>query len=384
MLCLLVAGAGVGLSQSPGPQKNWPLWNSYAAHFIDQQGRVIDYQGGARTTSEGQSYALFFALAANDRARFDLLLRWTQANLAHGDLGAYLPAWLWGKNPGGEWKILDPNSASDADLWMAYTLVEAGRLWKSSDYTKLGRRMMIQIAGKEVVNLPGFGPMLLPGSAGFQHGRNWTLNPSYLSPFIFLRLAVIDPVGPWRKIARGIPRLLQESARGGFAMDWVEYSPGKSFHPTFAHPNPAHSGKDVEVPVGSYDAIRVYLWVGMMDGSGKLRAGLLGALPGMRGYLANHNAPPEKISDRGIPLAQDGPVGFSAALLPYLMAFPQMNKQVAIGLRRLSDQRDAASGLYGKGQAYYDQNLALFGTGFTDNRFRFGASGKLKVEWTRG
>jgi endo-1,4-beta-D-glucanase Y len=34
--------------------------------------RVIDRQGGDRTTSEGQSYGLFFALVANDRARFEL------------------------------------------------------------------------------------------------------------------------------------------------------------------------------------------------------------------------------------------------------------------------------------------------------------------------
>jgi endo-1,4-beta-D-glucanase Y len=58
MLC-----AAGGCKQSP-----WTLWDSYSARFIDAQGRVIDPQGGARTTSEGQAYALFFALADNDRA----------------------------------------------------------------------------------------------------------------------------------------------------------------------------------------------------------------------------------------------------------------------------------------------------------------------------
>jgi endoglucanase len=50
---------------------------------------------------------------------------------------------------------------------------------------------------------------------------------------------------------------------------------------------------------------------------------------------------------------------------------------------RLSKQRDASTGLYGKDLTYYDQNLALFATGYLDGRFRFGPGGELKVEWTR-
>ena len=106
---------------------------------------------------------MFFALADNDRATFDRLLNWTQANLAGGDLETHLPAWLWGKNKDGEWKTLDPNSASDADVWMAYTLIEAGRLWNVPHYTSLGRQMMVHDRQKRSGQLPGFGPMLMPG-----------------------------------------------------------------------------------------------------------------------------------------------------------------------------------------------------------------------------
>jgi endoglucanase len=381
---LTVAG---GCKQGP-----WTLWNSYAARFIDGQGRVIDPQGGARTTSEGQAYAMFFALADNDRASFDRLLNWTQANLASGDLQTHLPAWLWGKNANGEWKTLDPNPASDADVWMAYSLLEAGRLWNQPSYTNLGRRMMAQIARSEVAELPGFGPMLLPGSVGFVHDRTavvktandrvWTLNPSYLPLFIFERFAADDPSGPWGQIALGIPRLLRESACHGFAMDWVDYVPGDGFYPSVAHAAPPQPGKEPEVPLGSYDAIRVYLWAGMIE-RGKARGEVLDAIPAMSAYLLNHDAPPEKISDQGIPMEQDGPVGFSAAVLPYLRALPHFEKPGAKQTIRMSAQRDASSGLYGRDLTYYDQNLALFATGFLDGRFRFGAGGDLKVEWKR-
>ena len=76
----------------------------------------------------GQSYALFFALVDNDQARFEQLRRWTSENLAGGRLGERLPAWKWGRTETGEWGVLDENSAANADLWMAYSLLEGGRL----------------------------------------------------------------------------------------------------------------------------------------------------------------------------------------------------------------------------------------------------------------
>ncbi len=48
-------------------------------------------------------------------------------------------------------------------------------------------------------------------------------------------------------------------------MDWVDYVPGDGFYPaaeTLGQPNGNADG-----PGGSYDAIRVYLWAGMIDAS---------------------------------------------------------------------------------------------------------------------
>jgi len=379
---LFLVGATGGCKRGP-----WTLWNAYATRFIDEQGRVIDPQGGNRTTSEGQSYALFFSLADNDRARFDQVLKWTQANLAGGNLGAHLPAWLWGKSKEGDWKTLDANPAADSDAWIAYSLLEAGRLWKNPAYASLGRQMMALVARQEVAELPGFGPMLMPGpTALFLHKDTWTVNPSYVPLFIFQRFAAVDPAGPWGAIATNIPRLLRDSARHGFAMDWLDYVPSDGFYPAPSPGSaPPAAGQPVKSdpppPVGSYDAIRVYLWAGMLDDSVPTRSEMIGALSGMGSYLGNHGAPPEKVSDQGIPMEQDGPVGFSAAVLPYLRAFPDAEKMAAQQRARISSQFDPKSGLYGKDPAYYDQILLLFATGFLDDRFRFGWRGELKVEW---
>jgi endoglucanase len=397
-------------------ERSWTLWDAYTSHFIDDQGRVIEHSAGDRTTSEGQSYGMFFSLAANDRPRFDRILTWTRDNMASGDLGKQLPGWVWGKAPDGQWKLLDVNPAADSDCWIAYDLLEAGRLWNNPAYTSQGRQMLALIAKIEVADLPGFGSMLMPGPTQlWLHNNAWTLNPSYVPLFLFQRFAEVDPSGPWGAIVMNIPRFLRQSAIHGYAMDWVQYVPGDGFYPApppgAAQPQPADSSTtakspslnaaagpqkaedpkaavaatEAKAPMGSYDAIRVYLWAGMIDGSGHARADILSAVPGMGALLSNsgRTAPPEKISPQGIPGEGDGPVGFSAAVLPYLWAQPALAHAGAQQKVRISAQLNPASGLYGAQPVYYDQNLLLFAKGYLDGRFHFGPRGEMKVEWTR-
>ena len=67
-------------------QCQWPMWQSFKQNYI-KNGRVIDNSDPRSiTTSEGQSYGLFFALIANDEPTFNALLHWTEKNLADGDL----------------------------------------------------------------------------------------------------------------------------------------------------------------------------------------------------------------------------------------------------------------------------------------------------------
>jgi endo-1,4-beta-D-glucanase Y len=356
------------------------LWQAYANRFISNDGRVLDPQGGDRTTSEGQSYALFFSLVNNDRARFNKLLTWTESNLAANDLGSHLPAWNWGKGKDGHWGVLDPNSASDSDLWIAYDLIEAGRLWNDAHYASLGHSLAALVARREVTDMPGFGPAVLPAPVGFKLQRTWILNPAYTPLFILNRLATVEPEGPWSNVAMEIPSLLSRSDRNGFAMDWVCYTPGKGFTPCLKN------GQETDQALGSYEAIRVYLWTGMLSDSNPAKASILKALPGMNIYLEKHSAPPEKVNLDGVPLNGDGPVGFSAALLPYLSSFSDQ-AAVAQQLARIKSQLDEKSNLYGPGYGtgptYYDQNLVLFGSGWMEKRFQFGSSGELLVRWTR-
>jgi endoglucanase len=360
-------------------QQPWPLWEAYTQRFIDEQGRVIDRSAGDRTTSEGQAYAMFFALVDNDRSRFDKLLDWTQANLAQGDLTSHLPAWEWGHTDSGDWKIRDTNSASDADVWLAYSLLEAGRLWKEPRYTALGRSLLARIATEEVVLIPGVGTTLAPGAHGFHtDSDHYILNPSYLPLPLLVALAREVPDGPWRAVASELPDLIGRGAQAGFAMDWIAAGPD-GVHPS-PPPSDRSAGQREAHAGGSYDAIRVYLWLGMSDpGTAGVRQ-MQSSLSGMANYLKSAPAPPLEVDGQGSVMKPDGPVGFSAAVLPYLVS-RGMKLQARVQTDRMAALLDPATSLYGRQASYYDQNLALFSTGWNEERFRFERDGSLRLKW---
>jgi endoglucanase len=262
--------------------------------------------------------------------------------------------------------VLDGNPASDADVWMAYTLLEAGEAWKEPRYTALGASLAQRIVEEEVVHMPGLGPLLLPGSTGFRKDESIRLNASYLPLQVFIGLGQLHPDGPWAQIAERIPDLVRASAPRGFATDWVDLLVAGDFKPS---------------ALGSYDAIRVYLWAGMLDPSTPGRDAVLDAVPGMLQQLRAHGAPPAKISAEGLVTDPKGPVGFRAALLPYLSALGE-TKLEREQATRVRSELDEKTGLYGRPATYYDQNLMLFALGFSERHFWFDARGRLRTRWS--
>jgi endoglucanase len=348
---------------APPTCQRWPLWERYAAQFVAADGRVIDHTSDARTTSEGQAYGLLFALIADDRARFELLLRWLETNLAQGDLHGNLPAWHWGKRDDGSWGVKDPNAASDADVWTSYALLEAARLWQEPRYRELGMALAKNIATQEVAQAAGLGTVLLPGPEGFvgEHGK-LRLNPSYLALPPLRRLEKEHPAGPWRAVIASSVRVLGGSAPRGLAPDWIAYQPGQGFQPD-------------EHNDGSYDAVRVYLWSTLLSERDPQARNVRRASDGLLKLLQSTGRMPERIDTRSAEVsANDGPPGFVAVALAYAQA-----RGDSALLRELRARLDGAAfdGLYGKPPAYYDQNLALFALGMIEGRYRFAPDGRL-------
>lgn len=355
---------------SANSSSGWPEWNDFVDRFVQADGRVIDITFEAKSTSEGQAYGLFFALVANQRAQFDILLKWTSDNLAGGQLGNKLPSWLWALRDDGSWGVKDENSGTDADLWIAYTLLEAARLWKAPHYADTGRKLLDQVRRYEVARAGGSaGLVLLPGAYGFTLDKGWIrINPSYLPDFMFRYFAATDPKGPWQSIWGNYMRMAPKVFSAGVAPDlFVIDSNGAVLPDT------------VTAPSGSYDAIRVYLWAGMSGRSSQKMIKMLSTYAVLTRQLG---APPEKVNPvTGEAIKSNySPLGYSGAVLPFLSALgdkPTLEKQ------RDRVRAAALRAKQGEPTHYYDQVLILFGKGWLDGQYRFDDQGHLQPKWMR-
>lgn len=345
---------------------NWSQWDTFKKHFISDQGRVIDLGSKQSiTTSEGQSYALFFALLANDQASFEQILQWTQTHLAEGDLSTRLPAWQWGIDGNGKGKILDSNPASDSDLWIAYTLSQAAILWQERRYAVLSSVMAERIIREETAYLPNLGLTLLPAPNGFEPSeQTWKLNPSYAPLFILQQFAQRYPHSAWQALHDSSAKLILETSKNGFSPDWVMYNPEKGFYHT-----------DKAPAIGSYNAIRVYLWASMMADEAAYKKELIAQFEPMLQYLVNNNRAPLEIRVDTGKASGSGPAGFIAALLPLLADKGQTQTLAALQQKLMIDTRFITN-------RYYDSVLYLFGTSTTNKRFTIDKQGALLPNWS--
>jgi len=332
---------------------DWPLWGEFAETNIQDDGRVIDRGAGGISTSEGQSYALFFSLVAGNRQYFDRILKWTNNNLAQGELGKNLPAWKWGHRDDGSWGVLDKNSASDADLWITYSLFQAADIWQERAYLDTATALLSNISEHEIAVLPELGSMLLPAPYGFALDANtWRLNPSYLPIQLLRYFSEVNPSGPWGELAHNTYQMLSATSRRGVIPDWLLYRTKTGFEVD------SEQGK-----FSSYEAIRVYLWWAMLNPQEPL-------FKAIRPYMgATQFAPthvlPERINTANNEASGQAPVGFTAALAPY--------RFILYGTKTATPNSLSAS------SGYYNQVLSLFGYGWMEQRFRFNADGSLSI-----
>ena len=111
--------------------------------YVEPDGRVVRRDEGGDVVSEGQAYGMLIAVAVGDETRFRSIWKWTKTYLRRAD---GLLAWRWADN-----KVTDVNSAADADLDAARSLVLAGRRFNAPELTKDGRRLGVAILETETV-----------------------------------------------------------------------------------------------------------------------------------------------------------------------------------------------------------------------------------------
>lgn len=220
-----------------------------AAHFltgyVTSDGRVIRHDQGGDIVSEGQAYAMLVAEVAGRPALVRTIWSWTRAHLQRPD-GLF--AW----HATGQGQVLSQQSATDADVLIAYALLR----YRGADQAALrraGRGVAEAVLANESVTLPDGAPLLVAGPWAKTTSPP-TVDPSYLMPGVFDALATLTGDGRWRRAAVAAVATIANLTGGGRRLppDWAQLSDGR------LHPIAAPDGS-AGVQYG-FDAARLPLW----------------------------------------------------------------------------------------------------------------------------
>lgn len=219
-------------------------YNYYITKFVSKDGRVMDPDRGDITTSEGQSYIMQRTVAVNDRKTFDRTYKWTKEHLQRRDK---LFSWIWGQDKKGKFRVLDRNSAADADVNIAFALILAYERWKNEKYLKEALPIVDSIWRNETKKI-GKLRVLMPGWVQTRVEKI-EVNPSYFAPYAFKFFKKYDKKHDWNKITESsYYYILASSAKTktGLPPNWFLIEKGEIVL------------ENSERSDFSYDAIRVF------------------------------------------------------------------------------------------------------------------------------
>ena len=224
------------------------LWEEYKSKFINEDGRVIDFYNKHTSHSEGQSYGMALAVKFDEKDLFDKLWKWTRDNL--GVRGDNLFAWKWGEKKNGKWGVIDYNNATDGDVLLALTLLDAERKWPGNRYKDYALVIIKSLRENLTINWDGY-TLLLPGDYGFVNNDTITLNPSYFIFSAYREFEKVDESLFWKNVYKSSINIIIESCFGSMHLpsDWISLSNNGVL---------AHSEKP---PHFGYDAIRTLFYL---------------------------------------------------------------------------------------------------------------------------
>jgi endoglucanase len=247
IVCLTTA---VGLAtpgcsaHSPSPPSGSGPGEAFLARYVIGDGRVLRHDQGNDIVSEGQAYGMLVAEVRNRADTVRTIWGWTSAHLRR-------PDGLLISHADGSGKVIDAQSAADADTLTAYALLR----YRGPDEDALhdaGQKLSTAVLDGESATASG-APVLLAGPWAKQQQ---IVNPSYWMPAIFSALGRFTGDGRWRQAAAAAVPLLAQLTDNGRLLppDWARLSGER----LVAIPDP---GGGAPLQYG-LDAARLPMWLG--------------------------------------------------------------------------------------------------------------------------
>ncbi|KYC35979.1 glycosyl hydrolase [Scytonema hofmannii PCC 7110] len=337
-------------------------WESYRQRFIQGDGRVIDYEAGDRSTSEGQAYAMLRAVLMNDFETFALTLKWGENNLqrqVNGKRADNLWAWKWGRNTDGNWGTIDNNFASDGDIDAITALIFASRRWNRPEYLELAKAKLQDLWNLGVTSAPKEKWYLLPGpaSAFVSNQSTLYLNPSYLAPYAFRMFAQVDPKRDWLSLIDTSYEVLEQSTQlstVGLPSDWVALDTTTGKYQTLPLSGELQT-------IYGFDAYRVW-WRVSLDAawfnSPQARRYLQTSTKYLQKLWRERSRLPARIDLQGKGLVNyEATAQYAMLYAAWQIVEPRLAKELLV--KKLLPQYK--QGIWDDKSAYYTQNLAWLG-----------------------
>ncbi|MBW4581148.1 MAG: glycosyl hydrolase [Tildeniella nuda ZEHNDER 1965/U140] len=357
-----IASNPIASTASPTPSTVDPTvlkqsWEAYRQRFIQADGRVIDWEAEARSTSEGQAYAMLRSVMIDDPQTFARTLAWAEKNLKRGEPSDSLWAWKWGRNEQKQWGILDRNFASDADVDAITALILASRRWNRPAYLTLAQTKLRALWALSVIPV-GDQRYLLPGPReAFQQPTKLLLNPSYFSPAAFRLFAQVDRARDWSSLVNSSYQVLEQSAAlstVNLPSDWLALD-------TTNGQFQALLGAEPIVSRYGFDAYRVW-WRVALDaawyGEPRAKSYLQQHLVSLQQMWRSQQKIPAQLDLQGKPAVTYEATAQYGALYG---AFRLIDPQTAEAIYQKKIMPQYRNGIWENNAAYYTQNLVWFG-----------------------
>ena len=243
----VAASASLGANSGvyAGPDQQALGW--FLTSYVRPNGRVYRPDQSGDTVSEGQAYGLLLAEVSGQYRLFGQIWRWTRDHLQK-------PDGLFAFHADAAGRVLSPNSASDADLLIAWALLR----YDGPNATGIrddGSRVADAVLTHEVTNFgPRANPILTAGQ--WATGPPATLNPSYWSLPALTSLASLTGNHEWLRLADDAVAVTARLTRNGALLppDWAKLRANGQVRPTSA-PDGSQSR-----PQYGLDAQRTDVW----------------------------------------------------------------------------------------------------------------------------
>lgn len=233
------------------PPENEALWQEFKNDYRDwsqkyltntgtlgpDRLRVVRPKNDNDTVSEGIAYGLIFSLHANDEKTFGQLWNYAKDYLN--------PKGLMSWNIDSQGKVLDINSAADADLDMAYALAIAASQWTNPGYDNAAKALIANLKKYDIEENTN---ILKPGD---NWGGTEITNPSYFSPAYYEIFKDFTGDSSWDKTAASSREIIA---------NFFRKNPDTVFLPNWLKANGDSSPKiGWKGTLYSYDATRILL-----------------------------------------------------------------------------------------------------------------------------